>query len=176
MTSYVGFGRCEATIWCSCRTTLGRMWSLVMQSAGRTGRAQTYDVLEREERFFAISSVAALLPEDTGLECAGDAMGVSGSVVGITCLCGVVASGALLVGAALLACSSSNEGEGVWRRRNEPTMERGIWARKETLLVGDEGAFGGEASWPCLRAASAVRSMSSIVPATGRGRTCCKGY
>lgn len=142
-----------------------------MQSAGRTGRAQTYDVLEREVRFFATSSVAALLPEETGLECAGDAMGVSGSVVGIKCLCGVVASGALLagallVGAALLACSASNEGEGVWRRRNEPTMERGIWARKETLLVGDEGAFGGEASWPCLRAASAVRSMSSIVPAT----------
>jgi hypothetical protein len=66
----------------------------------------------------------------------------------------------------------ASDGEGVCLRRTEPIMERGIWARKAPLQVGDDGVCGDESSRPCLWAASAVKSMSSIVPATGRGTTC----
>jgi hypothetical protein len=148
------------------------------QSAFLAGRAQMYDVLERAPRFLGRSSTAALLPEEAGREGAGEARGVSGRA-GIESLCGVVASGAWLVGAASSAWEGTREGEGegegVFRRRTEPIMERGIWTRKEPLLVGDEGARedGSSCPWPCLRAASAVQSMSSMVPTTARDCTCC---
>jgi hypothetical protein len=122
----------------------------------------------------------ALLPEDTGREGVGEAEGVSRGAV-IRCFCGVVvvvvvvvevALGALLVGSALfVGCWIAIEGEGVCRRRTDPIMERGIWTRKEPLLVGEDGGCGGEYSWPCLRAVSAVKSMSSIVLAMASGST-----
>jgi hypothetical protein len=103
--------------------------------------------LEREARFFGRPSVVALLLEDTGRDTAGEARGVSGVAVMTTCFCGVVASGALAL--ALFAASwfMANEGEGVCRRRTEPIMERGIWTRKEPLLVGEDGVCGDEYSW-----------------------------
>lgn len=125
-----------------------------------------YEVLERGARFFNLSS-AALLPDDAGLEVVGEPRGCWGSV-GITCRCPAgESSGASAVSASKVC----GEGEGVWRRRYDPRIERGICARKETWLTGAVSRCGVEYSWPCLAGESAV-DISSMAPATIRGLTC----
>jgi hypothetical protein len=123
-----------------------------------------YDVLERGARRIGCSS-AALLPEDAGREGVGVAWGVSGAAFIAYC-CGAVASG----GSAVELPAGGRAG--LWQRRTEPIMERGICTRKEPLAVREEGDCIG--SLPCLWAASAVNNMSSIVPAAivARDSTC----
>lgn len=136
-----------------------------------TGRAMLKDVLERRERFFSFSAVTSL-PEEAGLEGTKEITGSSCAVF-IASLCGVEVPGAASwVGSTwpeegTVAC----DGEGVWPRKTDPRMESGIW-KKEAFVVG-EAARGGEYSWPCLAAASAVNISSSMAPTTGWRVTCC---
>lgn len=92
--------------------------------------------------------------------------------VGVSGVLGVL--GVSVVESASRAVVAFRDGEGVCRRRYEPSKASGVWARKEPLRVGEASGCDGEL--PCLAAASAVNMSSSIAFATEWGRTCWAFY